>query len=104
MLGLASRHTQIRLKSTILMKKIIHSALALIFLGGVASAAVTVTFDQVATWNDKTFASLSLLPGTYSYVWAGDSLNIVVPVVPEPSALGLVLGAFACVALRRRRA
>jgi hypothetical protein len=61
-------------------------------------------FDQVATWNDATFASLSLLPGTYSYVWAGDSLNIVVPAaVPEPgSNLALLALGAGGLTLRRR--
>ena len=65
-----------------------------------------------ATWDNATFASLGVTPGTYIWTWGTGAdqsftLDVVKPIgVPEPAALGmfgfgvLLIGAF--IGLRRR--
>ena len=73
------------------------------------------TFSTSATWDNATFASLGLAPGTYVWTWgsaADQSFTLIIsggmPTVPEPAALGmfgfgvLLIGGF--VGLRRRAA
>ncbi len=66
-----------------------------------------------ATWDNATFASLGVTPGTFVWTWGNGAdqsftLDIVRATVPEPAALGvfgfgmLMVGAF--VSLRRRTA
>ncbi len=63
-----------------------------------------------ATWDDATFATLGVTPGTYVWTWGdGDSfrLNIGTAAVPEPPSLlllALPLGLVALLATRRGRA
>ena len=56
--------------------------------------------SSTSTWDNATFASLGLTPGTYVWTWTGgtddDSYEVVIGAVPEPSpllltALGLAL-------------
>lgn len=61
-------------------------------------------FDQVSTWESKTFSSLGLTEGVYDWTWAGDSAKVVIGnTVPEPSSVGLGGLALAAAVLRRRR-
>ena len=63
-------------------------------------------FDQTATWTNESISSLKLAPGTYTYVWSGDSITVMVngTPVPEPSTYGLALGGLGlCLAALRRR-
>jgi PEP-CTERM motif len=52
---------------------------------------------STASWNNATFASLGLRPGSYLWTWgsgvSSDSftLNITAPPVPEPTTWGLML-------------
>jgi hypothetical protein len=66
-----------------------------------------------ATWDNATFASLGVTPGSFVWTWGNGAdqrftLDIVNATVPEPAALGvfglgmLLIGAF--VGLRRRTA
>lgn len=66
-----------------------------------------------ATWDNATFASLGVTPGSFVWTWGNGAdqsftLDIVSATVPEPAALGvfglgmLLIGAF--VGLRRRTA
>jgi len=65
-----------------------------------------------ATWDDSTFASLGVTPGTYRLAWGSDmdqgiTLDVLeAPPVAEPSSIGLLasgLLAIGIVILRRRR-
>jgi hypothetical protein len=40
--------------------------------------------SSTATWVLKSFSSLGLTPGTYTYTWAGDSLTIQIGPAPAP--------------------
>ncbi len=71
----------------------------------VSGAAVSGT----STWNNASFASLGLTPGTYTWTWGSGAtadsmvINIGTP-VPEPGTLALMLaGAGLLGALARRR-
>ena len=65
--------------------------------GYVLGTAVT----GALTWNNKTFSSMGVTPGTYLWDWTGDSMTL--NVVPEPSALSLLLAGLAGVMILRRR-
>ena len=63
-----------------------------------------------AFWRGQTFASLGLIPGTYTWTWGGGAnadfftMNIGVASVPEPSTIGAaLLGAVGIVVSIRRR-
>ena len=64
-----------------------------------------------ATYDNQTFASLGVTPGTYKWTWGTGpnqnfTLDIVTAVVPEPSSLALLvlpLGLVALAAARPRR-
>jgi len=65
--------------------------------------------SDTATWDNATFASLGLTPGTYVFSWGpatGDDTFVVnIGVVPEPSTLAvLVAGLLGLGLLRRRKA
>ncbi len=68
--------------------------------GGYSGGPLTST----STWAGQTFASLNMAPGSYVYTWPGDTLtvNIGPVIIPEPSAIALLLGTGACVFVRRR--
>jgi hypothetical protein len=64
----------------------------------VLGTAVTGTL----TWNNKTFSSMGVTTGSYVWGWSSDSITL--NVVPEPSALSLlVLGLGGLCAVRQRR-
>ena len=74
--------------------------------GYVSNAALTGT----AQWNNHSFATLGLTPGTYVYTWGSgataDSLTVQITAatIPEPGTLTLVaLGGVCAFAHRRRR-
>ena len=61
-----------------------------------------------AQWDNQSFASLGLTPGTYVYTWGSgttaDSLTVQITATPEPGTLTLVaLGGLCAFAYRRRR-
>ena len=62
------------------------------------------TTDQNWIWTNRTFASLSMIPGTYavSDSITGETLTIQIGVIPAPGALAL-LGVAGFAARRRRR-
>ncbi|MBV9007844.1 MAG: PEP-CTERM sorting domain-containing protein [Verrucomicrobia bacterium] len=64
---------------------------------------------STATWDNATFASLGVTPGTYEWTWGiGANQNFTLQigtVVPEPATWSLLaVGVFLCVFLRRRAA
>ena len=78
------------------------------------SGLVVVPYEYVSntplsgtsTWNNKTFSSLGLTPGTYTYSWGSgataDSVTVQIgPVVPEPGSAALA--GLADIGLMRRR-
>ena len=69
------------------------------------SYVLGTAFDQTATWTNQSISSLKLAPGTYTYAWAGDAIDIVVNAtpVPEPSTYGLALGGLALALVAARR-
>jgi hypothetical protein len=75
---------------------------------GYAGTAISGTLE----WDSSTIAGLGLTTGTYTYTWGSGAtadsivLEVGVAPVPEPSSLGLLLLAFAglAVLLRSRRA
>lgn len=73
-------------------------------------AYVTGTsFNGVSTWNDKSFTSMGLTPGSYSDTLENSSetvtINVVAQPVPEPASYLATLGVGAAcwIAVRRRR-
>lgn len=76
---------------------------------GVNTGYVSGTFlSNSATFENQSFASLGLTPGTYVYTWGSgenaDSLTVNVVGVPEPATAGLfVLGGCAVLFRSRRR-
>lgn len=63
----------------------------------VLGTAVTGTM----TWASQTLSSMGVTPGTYVWGWTGDSVTL--NVVPEPSALSLLVAGFGGLAILRRR-
>ncbi len=68
------------------------------------------TLSSSATWDNKTFTSLGVTPGTYAWTWGSDgnadkfTLQIGPAAVPEPSGLLLLpLGMVGVFAARRYR-
>ena len=62
--------------------------------------------SSTSTWDNATFASLGLTPGTYVWTWTGgtddDSYEVVIGAVPEPSPLLLTALGLALTLLARR--
>ncbi len=68
------------------------------------------TLSSTATWDNKTFTSLGVAPGTYVWTWGGGdnadkfTLQIGPAAVPEPAGLLLLpLGVVGVLAARRHR-
>lgn len=59
--------------------------------------------SSTSTFSGSTFASLGILPGTYTWVWQSDHITLHIGAVPEPSALALGSMAIGLLACRRRR-
>ncbi|MFZ4780173.1 MAG: PEP-CTERM sorting domain-containing protein [Terrimicrobiaceae bacterium] len=66
-------------------------------------------FTVSSTWTNKSFASLGITPGTYTWQWSknngsGPSDSVTVNAVPEPSALALLaIGAAGLAIVRLRK-
>ncbi len=69
------------------------------------------SLSDMSTYDNQTFASLGVTPGTYTWTWgiatADDTFTLVIPAaaVPEPSSLALLalpLGLLMLLAARRR--
>jgi hypothetical protein len=77
----------------------------------VPAGYVSGPLSDTSTWNNQTFDSLGVTPGTYEWTWgsgtSNDSftLDIVAPAsVPEPASVLLLAGALVGLVVCRRRA
>ena len=54
-------------------------------------------------WDNATFASLGLTPGSYTWHWAGGAGSFTVDVIPEPASITLMVTGLVGLGLKRRR-
>jgi hypothetical protein len=68
--------------------------------GYVADTSLGTSID---TWDNATFASLGLTPGSYTWSWDGGAGSFTVDVIPEPASITLMVTGLVGLGLKRRR-
>ena len=78
--------------------------------GGVADLIVPFGYvsgtvlSDTSVYSGQTAASLGMTPGTYTWTWDGGADSLVLNVLPEPEAVGVLGAGMVGVLGRRRRA